>query len=284
MHKQRTRLIQSQPGKVLGVTPRDRDKMPGSVDMRAKLPVALLRHKEMAHSVTTVQRQQLVLQLQRHLGNSYVTRILEAQRGAISGHRNPGAPRIIKRQTDSSPSPERITADPVPPVIGTGEPHDVVAVARPPTVRLRGRTRARFNGGNFRTENVVTEAGSGCRRCRGKNCVHVTGTVITEYHVTTTVTLPKASSFRRLTQCQRERVQDAIDNILAPHEQDHVDAFETYNGTTEQPFDLNLCRGQLPRAVKKMVRDEERPRRAASQAQSDALDPFNFDVDLDCTD
>ena len=55
MHKQHTRLMQSQPGKVLGVTQRDQDKMPGSVDMRLKWPVALLRHQEMAHSVAAVQ-------------------------------------------------------------------------------------------------------------------------------------------------------------------------------------------------------------------------------------
>jgi hypothetical protein len=108
---------------------------------------------------------------------------------------------------------------------------------------------------------VVTGPGSGYRRCRGKNCVHVTGSVVTEYRVTTTVTLPRASNFRRLTRFQKERVQDAINNVLAPHEQEHVDAFETYDGTTEQPFDLNLCRNQLPGVVRKMVRDEERPRR-----------------------
>ena len=82
----------------------------------------------------------------------------------------------------------------------------------------------------------------------------------------------------------KERVQDAINNVLAPYEQEHVDTFETYNGRTEQPFDLNLCGNQRPAVVGKMVRDEERPRRAAAQAQSDALDPFNFDVDLDCED
>ena len=110
----------------------------------------------------------------------------------------------------------------------------------------------------------------------------MTGAVVTEYRVTTTVTLPRASDFRRLTRCQKERVQDAINNVLAPHEQEHAEPFETYNGRIEQPFDLNLCRNQLPSVVRKMVRDEERPRRTAAQAASNALDPFNFDVDLDC--
>ena len=99
MHKEHTRLIQSQPGKVLGVTQRNQDKTPGSVDMRLKWPVALLRQQEMAHSVAAVQRQQLVLQLQRHLGNTDVRRIPEMQRDS----RNPRPIRIINRQTDSVP-------------------------------------------------------------------------------------------------------------------------------------------------------------------------------------
>jgi hypothetical protein len=248
--------------------------------MRTKPQAALLLPNEMAHPVTGVQRQQLVLQLQRQLGNSRVASFLKAQRGANSCHKIPH----ILRQTDSVPPPEEVAVDPVPPVSIRGEPHEVVAYTGAPNIRLRGVTRARFDGGKSRTENLVTEPGAGCRGCRGKNCVHVTGTVVTEYHVTTTVTLPRSSSFRRLTQCQRERVQDAIDNVLAPHEQEHVDAFETYNGTSEQSFDLNLCRNQLSGVVRKMVRDEERPRRAATQAASNTLDPFNFDVDLDCTD
>ena len=279
MHKQHKWRTESQPVQALATIPHDSNKMLG-VDIQAKPLAALLLHNEIARSATTVQRQQLVLQLQRHLGNTRVRRILAAQRDS----RNPGLVLIINRQTDSIPPPEKVTADPVPPVSGTGEPHEVLAFAPLPNVRLQGRTRARFNGGNFRTENVVTEPGSGCKRCRGKNCVHVTGTVVTEYRVTTTVTLPRASNVRGLTRCQKERVQDGINNVLAPHEQKHVDAFETYNGTTEQPFDLNLCRNQLLGVVRKMVRDEERPRRAAAQTVSDALDPFNFGVDLDCTD
>ena len=115
----------------------------------------------------------------------------------------------ITRQTENAPAPEEVAVDPVPPVTIIGEPHEVVAYAGAPNIRLQGRTRARFDGGRSRTENLVTEPGSGCKRCRGKNCVHMTGTVVTEYHVSTTVTLPKASSFRRLTECQRQRVQDA---------------------------------------------------------------------------
>jgi hypothetical protein len=280
MGKQYTRLIQRQPAQVLAATPRNSEKQSVGAKVRANAQAALLHRNEMARSMTAVQRQQLVLQLQRWLGNSRAAGFLKAPSGANSGRNIPH----VLRQTENAPPSEKAAVDPVPAVTVTGEPHEVVAFARAPNIRLQGLTRARFNGGRSRTESLTTEPGSGCKRCRGRNCVHVTGTVVTEYHVTTTVTLPRASSFRRLTRCQRERVQDAIDNVLAPHEQDHVDAFETYNGTTEQPFDLNLCRNQLPGVVRKMVTDEERPRRADAKAQSAALDPFNFNVDLDCED
>jgi hypothetical protein len=173
--------------------------------------------------------------------------------------------------------------EPVAPVSGEGEATEV-EVAASGSLRLQGRTNARFNGGSFRTTNVRTSAGSGCSDCSGGDCVHVTGTLVTDYRVTTTVTLPSVSDFPDLTHCQQDRVRDAIDNVLSPHEQQHVSAFSAYNGTTSRPFDANLCRAQFEDFVRGMVGQEEGPRRAAAQAASDALDPFSFDVDLDCTD
>jgi hypothetical protein len=112
----------------------------------------------------------------------------------------------------------------------------------------------------------------------------VTGTLVASYSVTTTVTLPRVSDFPNLTPCQRRRVQDAIDNVLAPHEREHVAAFNTYNGVTRRPFDLTLRRSDFDAAIRQMFTAEERARRAAAQAASDALDPFHVDVDLNCED
>jgi hypothetical protein len=173
--------------------------------------------------------------------------------------------------------------EPLVPVSGEGEAGEV-EVAANHSLRLQGRTNARFNGGSFRTANLTTRAGSGCSGCSGRDCVHVTGNLVTDYRVTTTVTLPRVSDFPDLTRCQQDRVQDAIDNVLGPHEQQHVSAFNNYNGTTSRPFDSTLCRAQFEDFIRGLVRQEEGPRRAAAQAASDALDPFNFDVDLDCTD
>ena len=170
--------------------------------------------------------------------------------------------------------------EPVAPVSGEGEATEVEANG----LSLQGVTRARFNGGSFRTTGVHTSAGSGCDGCEDGNCIQVSGTLAIDYRVTTTVTLPAVTDFPDLTACQRQRVQDAITNVLAPHEQQHVAAFSTYNGSTQQQFNTTLCRDQFEAFIRGLVAQDEGPRQSAVQSASDALDPFNFDVDLDCTD
>ena len=133
MGKQYTRAILRPPTQVLAAAPHDRDKEFGSVNLRAKPQAALRLGREMPHSVTAVQRQQLVLQLQRQLGNRNVARFLEAQRNTVPSratHRE----RLITRQMDE-PSQEQVAVDPVPPVSITGEPHEVVAYAGAPNIR-----------------------------------------------------------------------------------------------------------------------------------------------------
>jgi hypothetical protein len=184
---------------------------------------------------------------------------------------------------DADPLPSRSSTQvQMPTMEGEGEPVHKVAFNRSGPLRLHGRTDATYDGGAYRTENVTQEAATGCSGCSGGQCVHVTGTLVATYSVQTRVTLPSVSDFPDLTPCQQRRVQDAIDNVLAPHEQEHVRAFEGYNGVTRRAFDLTLCRSQFAAAIQQMFEAEERARRQAAQAASDALDPFNFDVDLDC--
>lgn len=203
-----------------------------------------------------------LLRLQRMVGNRGVARLVAS--GTVT----------LNRAEDSEEPPVR----PVPPVRGRGKLPSLVAYAG---LSLQGRTRASFSH-TYRTEDLVTERGEGCTRCRGPNCVHVTGRVVTDYSVSTTVTLPAVP--RRLRPCQRERVRTTIDTVLAPHEQQHVDAFKTYEGTSEQAVDVTACRGGVSAAIQALVRDEATARRDAAQAASDALDPFQTDVDLDCED
>jgi hypothetical protein len=129
-----------------------------------------------------------------------------------------------------------------------------------------------------------TSAATGCDACDDSECVHVTGTLISTFRVATTVTLPSVSDFPDLTACQRQRVRDGINNVLAPHERQHVTAFRTYNGVVRTPIDLTICRTDLDASVQALHDSIEGPRRTAAQDLSDALDPFVFDVDLDCED
>lgn len=172
------------------------------------------------------------------------------------------------------PEPEQL-----PDVSGTGI--DVQVSAH--SLSLQGLTEAEYSS-SFRTRNLRTAAATGCDTCDDSECVRVTGTLISTFRVATTVTLPSVSDFPDLTACQRQRVRDGINNVLAPHEQQHVVAFRTYNGTVRTPIDLTICRTDLDASVQALHDSIEGPRRTAAQDLSDALDPFVFDVDLDCED
>ncbi len=171
---------------------------------------------------------------------------------------------------------------PAPTASGGGQPQEVTVFGGRTSLRLHGRTDAQYDGGSYHTEDVRARPASGCESCSRGTCFHVTGRLVATYHVTTTVTLPGVNDFPDLTPCQRERVQRAIDDVLAPHEQQHVRAFEQYNGTTRHRFDLTICRSEFDAAIQSMFEAEERQRRSVAQAASDALDPFHFTVDLDC--
>jgi hypothetical protein len=183
-------------------------------------------------------------------------------------------------QADQEPG-TRSFQEPIPAFEGRGEPEHAVAFNQRGPLRLRGRTDATYDGGQYHTENVIVRPGRDCTDC-GRDCIHVTGTLVATYSISTTVTLPSVSDYPGLTPCQQTRVQNAITNILAPHEQQHVQAFRQYNGTTRRAFDLNLCRSEFNGAIQSMFAAEESARRAAAQAASDSLDPFHFDVDLNC--
>lgn len=194
---------------------------------------------------------------------------------------------LVAAPAASEPSPGEVPAEgskqaeqpPLPAIEDEGGPFPAVGRG---SVSLTGRTRASFRS-SFRVENERVEPGTSCDGCGRRNpCVHVTGNLVITFTVTTRVTLPRVP--RGLTACQRERVRAAIRDTLSPHEDQHVAAFETYNGTVTLPFDEEMCRSRYGRFIRTMARDEERTRRAEAQAASDALDPFNVDVDLDCTD
>lgn len=163
----------------------------------------------------------------------------------------------------------------------SGEGREVHAVAF--GMSMEGRTDAAYSS-SYRTSRLRRRSAAGCDYCDDADCVHVTGTLISTFRVATTVTLPSVADFPDLTPCQQRRVRAAIRNVLAPHEQDHVRKFRTYRGRVSTPIDLTLCNADVDAEIETLHNDIEAPRQAAAQAASDALDPFNFEVDLDCED
>lgn len=172
---------------------------------------------------------------------------------------------------------------PGPVVQGEGPREHATAYNNQGSLRLRGRTDADFSS-SYRTRNVVVRPVTDGADCSEGDQVRVTGTLVATYRVTTRVSLPRVSDYPNLTPCQQQRVRDAIDNILAPHEQEHVAAFRSYNGTTRRRFDLTICRSEFDSTIRSMFEAEQDARRRAAQRASDSLDPFHFDVDLNCED
>ncbi len=148
---------------------------------------------------------------------------------------------------------------------------------------LQGLTQASY-GGNFTTTTSYTNVGSD---------VQATGTITCTYTVGTQVTLPSPPS--GLTDCETGKVNNAIQTILAPHEQRHVAAFRGYAGRTARRFSFTLPgmstsdgAAALDAAVQPQLQamydSEQATRQAASDAASAALDPFNFNVDCSACD
>jgi len=179
---------------------------------------------------------------------------------------------------------EEIVNQAITEVSGKGSSAHHSAESKGRKMRLNGRTEADFDGGKYETKNTKVQSATGCESCNGNDCIHVIGTLVARYHVKTIVTLPKVSDYPDLTKCQKIRIRNAIMNVLAPHEQQHVRAFRQYNGVTRQQFDLTLCRSEFDGKIKAIFENEEKARRAAAKAASEALDPFYFDVDLNCDD
>ena len=163
---------------------------------------------------------------------------------------------------------------------GTGIPSQAVAFGQ--SLNLHGLTEANFNQSfSFSTE-PHTEA-TECGNCGDSDCKQVKGLLSSQFQVDTRVTLPSVSDYD-LTPCQIPIVSNAINNVLAPHEQDHVRRFSTYNGTVGTPFNIKVCSADLDAKMQEMHDGIATARQTAAQALSDAIDPFNFNVDIDCED
>lgn len=189
----------------------------------------------------------------------------------------------IYRLSDNSegPAKEETTAEEQPVMsFGTGETQyaDQVAFANCEGVNVQGVTHANYSH-NYSFSGTTT-TGSNCSGCTAANCISETGTIDSTFTAAPTVSLPSPPA--GLSDCERNAVQTAINTTLAAHEQQHVDAFNTYNGSESTPYTYNGCRAGKAAFIRQRHNSIESARRAASNALSAALDPFNMTIPCDC--
>jgi hypothetical protein len=148
-------------------------------------------------------------------------------------------------------------------------------------LHLHGKADATFSS-NGSVQNQVATAGKGCGCEKGVQCLHVTGTLVTNYSVSVTITMPPVPS--GLTDCEQAHVRAFLQNVLRPHEEDHRARFMTYNGQTKNPVDVTGCGSDdIAQKVQAIGDAEDAARQSAANARSGAIDPFVRNIDCsDC--
>ncbi len=151
------------------------------------------------------------------------------------------------------------------------------------SISLQGTTKANFKR-KWSVTNISETPATDCDGCSDDECLNISGTMSLVFNANPVVTLPSRSEYDHLSPCQIQRVEQWIQNVLAPHEQDHVDAFNTYDGTVQEQFQFKKCRSERRAVLQSIFNRIEEPRRQSAQDLSDALDPFYSNIDLDCED
>lgn len=146
---------------------------------------------------------------------------------------------------------------------------------------LEGYTDAVYNRGAGTAIGEKKVKSKGCDDCE-ESCIQATGSLKVPYTVQTTVSLPTVPDDLR--PCQKQRVASAIKNKLAPHEQKHVAAFKTFNGTPLLPIKYKGCESGYDSYLESLAETEYERRKNIADKKSAKLDPFMVDVDLCCKD
>ena len=195
----------------------------------------------------------------------------------------PAASSVHKKKEESTGKKEVI---PVPLIETRGQPVQLEAIGGgSASISLHGTTQANFDGGSGTTTNLRTTPARNCDGCSDDECVTVSGTFVLTCRANPVINLPRRSEYAHLRPCQIQRVEQWIQQVLLPHEQDHARAFNTYSGVVSEPFSMKICRSQWSPALLDPIHERlENARRQSAQQLSDALDPFHTNIDLDCED
>jgi hypothetical protein len=148
-------------------------------------------------------------------------------------------------------------------------------------VGVEGHTDANYSD-SF-THTGSPRPAENCTDCsEGDACIRNTGTIVSKFRANPAVTLPEVPS--GLTECEEAAVRQFINTTLRAHEQEHVAAFNTYKGTVRTRFTYTGCESGLDDYAGSRHEAIQSSRKAASDAASAALDPFNPPIPCDCPD
>jgi len=195
-----------------------------------------------------------LLPLQRSYGNRFVQRLL-----------------ALARQVDNQKAEEsqKIGSQPITYI---GKPSHFSFKGGCDHLNLHGKTDVQFDSRGD-VKNRVEEPGKDCACKKGVPCIHLTGTLVTDYTASVSITMPPMPD--GLTRCQQSQVRAFFVNVLRPHEEDHRAALKTFEGQTKNPVDVTGCGHDDVQAKVQAIGDAERaPRESAARAKSNALDPF----------
>jgi hypothetical protein len=195
-----------------------------------------------------------LLPLQRIYGNRFVQRLL-----------------VLARQVENQKAEEsqRIGSQPI---TYNGKPSHFSFKGGCDHLSLHGKTDVQFNSKGD-VKNRVEEPGRDCACKRGVPCTHLTGTLVTDYTASVSITMPPMPG--GLTKCEQSQVRAFLVNVLRPHEEDHRAALKSFEGQTRNLVDVTGCGRDDVQAKVQAIGDAERAsRESAAKAKSAALDPF----------
>lgn len=187
---------------------------------------------------------------------------------------------LHRKQANNGAENEERPAEPPYEIFGPVKEENTTHYGNCEGVSVQGVTNANYS--HSHSASINPQPGTGCSGCETANCISSSGTITSTFNANPTVSLPSVPS--GLNECETNAVRTFINTTLRAHEQQHVAAFNTYRGTVNTPYTYTGCRDGVNAYIASIHAGIESSRRAASDAASAALDPFNAAIPCDCPD
>src|SRR6266498_13001 len=145
-------------------------------------------------------------------------------------------------------------------------------------VNVQGQTDANYTD-SFNA-SVNSRSSTKCTDCTPPDCISANGIIVSKFKANPVITLPSVPD--GLTECESKAVDKFINTTLKRHEQQHVAAFNTYNGLIRTPYKFTGCQAELDSYIQSQHDNINAQRIASANALSSKLDPFNRPIPCDC--